>query len=320
MATQPLSQVQRVNLRDIWPHEAHNFTTWLAQPENLNLLGDVLGLRLIPEKQEARSGSFSLDILAKNTDDNEYVTIENQLEMTNHSHLGQSITYAAAHEAGYVVWIASRFQPEHRAAIDWLNSLAPDKVWFFGVEIHAIQIGDSRPAADFRLVAVPKKWNGSAMPTPIEAPSPTVLKRRSFFSPLVTELEQEGFGQAVPELGDTQYWFPHGHEHLWYALGLDDEGPWVCLWIQGGVGFHNRVYESLRHNEEEIAGEIGSELVWYDSDSSDWPNVTLAISGAIDDPPERLDEIRAWMLETLTKFRDVFNPRLEKILAELETE
>ena len=94
-------------------------------------------------EREASVGSFSLDILAKETSDDEKVVIKNQLERTNHRHLGQAITYAAEHQAGYVIWVASHFRPEHRAAIDWLNQLAPEKVWFLGVEVHAIKIGDS---------------------------------------------------------------------------------------------------------------------------------------------------------------------------------
>ena len=165
MANQELGMISEVRLRDIWPHEAGDFTPWLAR--NLNSLGDSLGLDLELLQEEASSGAFSLDILAKSTEDDEKVAIENQLEQTNHSHLGQLITYATEHGAGYVVWVASRFRPEHRAAIDWLNELAPDKVWFFAVEVHAIKIGDSLPALDFRPVAVPKKWNGSNMPSPV---------------------------------------------------------------------------------------------------------------------------------------------------------
>ena len=320
MATQPLGEILEVNLRDIWPHEAHNFTTWLAQPENLNLLGGALGLNLALEEQESAAGDFSLDILAKKVDDGELVAIENQLGRTDHRHLGQSITYAAQHEVGYVVWIASRFRPEHRAAIDWLNGLAPDKVWFYAVEVHAIKIGDSLPALDFRPVAVPRNWNGNVMPSPIEAPSPIVLKHREFFSPLVGELEKVGFGREETEYDDSWHWFPQGLDDLWYVVGLDDGGAWVCLWIQGTVEYRQRFYNSLKAQQEEIAAEVGSDLDWYDGDSDNGPNVTLAIGGSIDDPPERLDEIRAWMLETLPRFRDVFNPRLEKILAELDAE
>ncbi len=320
MAMRELGEIQELNLRDIWPHEAYNFTTWLAQPENLGFLGRALGLNLILEEQEAAVGNFSLDILAREVDDENLVAIENQLGQTDHGHLGQSITYGAEYEAGYVVWIASNFGSEHRHAIDWLNELAPEKVWFFAVEIHAIKIGDSLPAPDFRPVAVPKKWNGSVRTTPVEAPSPTALKCREFFNPLVDELEKAGFGSAEAEMQYTQYWFAHGHQDVWFVAGLDDEGAWVCLWLWGNLDSVQLLYQSLKEQHEEIAELIGSQLYWFDGDSDNGSSVSLITCGSIDEPPQKLDEIRAWMLETLPKFRDVFNPRLEKILAELEVE
>ena len=318
MATQPLGQLENVRLRDIWPHEANNFTSWLALSENLKLLGQALGLNLIPIETEAMVGDFSLDLLAKEVSNGELVAIENQLEKTDHSHLGQNITYAAEKGAGYVVWIASRFRAEHRAAVDWLNSLAPEKVRFFAVEIHAIRISGSLPAVEFRPVAVPRGWKGGDIRPSAESPSPTALRHREFFRPLVGELEKAGFGQAEPEQGDTQYWFRHNHKGLWFVVGIEEGQAWVCLWIIGSIGFQQRLYDSLKVQEDEIAVEIGSELEWYEHTPNLYANAALAISGSIDDPPERLNEIRAWMLDMLPRFRDVFNPRLEKILTELE--
>lgn len=320
MLDHELGTISEVRLRDIWPHEAGDFTPWLAR--DLRSLGNSLGLDLELVEEEARSGTFSLDILAKSTVDDEKVAIENQLERTNHSHLGQLLTYAAEHEVGYVVWIASKFRPEHRAAIEWLNGLAPDKVWFYAVEVHAIKIGDSLPALDFRPVAVPKKWNGSVTPSPIEAPSSTVVRLREFFKPLVTELEQADFGQAEADQADSQYWFPHSHPDVWYVAGLDDDGAWVCLWLFGNVEITQRLYNALQLHQMELDAGIGSELIWGEYGPTNGSNITWILdeNASIDDPPEKLDETRAWMLETLPKFRDVFNPRLERILAELETE
>ncbi len=321
MATQELGRLSEVSLTDIWPDEAQDFTVWLSKSENLQLLGASLGLELEFVGREVPVGPFRLDILARESRRGREVAIENQLNQTDHRHLGQTITYAADKEAAYVVWVASKFTPEHRAAVDWLNQLASDKVWFYAVEVHAIKIGDSQTAADFRPVAVPKKWNGSS---PVEAVSTTVIKHQAFFKPIVAKLEQEGFTLEEEEQkkgGYCWYWFDHGHERLWYTLGLDDEGAWVCLWTKGVDSFSKRVYESLWEHQAEISEEIGLQLDWYDPDSSDWPGVTLAKgNGSINDPQPALDETRAWMLETLPRFRDVFNPRLEKILAELEEE
>ena len=155
-----------MELRDVWPLEDKNFTPWLA--ENLNELGEELGLTLESPRTEIDVGQYRLDILAEEAEGGK-VAIENQLGWTDHRHLGQLLTYAGGVEAEYVVWVAGTFTAEHRAAIDWLNRLNPEKVWFFGVEVRAIRIGYSNPAPDFRVVAAPKDWHcGSWEPVRVE--------------------------------------------------------------------------------------------------------------------------------------------------------
>jgi hypothetical protein len=117
-----LGRLLQVGLREIWPGEAIQFTPWLALPENLGLLGSTLGLQLIAERTEAAVGGFSADILARNAADNSVVVIENQLEQTDHTHLGQILTYLAGLDAKTVIWIARRVRDEHRAAVEWLNT------------------------------------------------------------------------------------------------------------------------------------------------------------------------------------------------------
>ena len=136
-----LGRLQRVSLRDIWQHEASDFTPWLAKEENLALLGETLSLELELEGQEENVGPFKADILCKDTLSGQFVLIENQLERTDHSHLGQLITYAAGLEAVTIVWIADRFTDEHRAALDWLNEISDDSAHFFGLELNSGGLG-----------------------------------------------------------------------------------------------------------------------------------------------------------------------------------
>ncbi len=135
-------RLERVELRQVWPHEATAFTPWLAQPENLKLLGDKIGIDLELEAQEANVGPFRADILCKDTLTNQWVLIENQLERTDHTHLGQLLTYAAGLKAVTIVWIANRFTSEHRAALDWLNEITDSGFNFFGLEVELWRIGD----------------------------------------------------------------------------------------------------------------------------------------------------------------------------------
>src|SRR4051794_34479192 len=156
----PLGHLELVPVRDIWIHEANGFTPWLAQETNIALLANALGLGEIDvEATERTVGRFSADIVARE-DSGRLVLIENQLEPTDHRHLGQLITYLAGLEGeATVVWLATDFLEEHRAAIDWLNANTSDRFDFFGLEIEVLRIGASEPAPRFNVVAKPNGWS-----------------------------------------------------------------------------------------------------------------------------------------------------------------
>ena len=147
-------RLQPVELRVAWPNEAQDFTPWLAQEENLALLGEVLGMELEFEGKEINVGSFHADILCKNEDD-AWVLIENQLSETNHDHLGKILTYSAGLNAQTVIWIAKKFREEHRAALDRQNEITDERFQYFGIEIKVWKIEDSVPAPEFDIVSKP---------------------------------------------------------------------------------------------------------------------------------------------------------------------
>ena len=153
MGTKTLGRLQKVELREAWTTESGDFTPWLAKEENLSLLGETIGIELELESQEKDVGPFRADILCKDTATDNWVLIENQLERTDHTHLGQLLTYAAGLNAVTIVWIAERFTAEHRAALDWLNEKTDEKINFFGLEIELWQIGDSPIAPKFNIIS-----------------------------------------------------------------------------------------------------------------------------------------------------------------------
>jgi hypothetical protein len=165
----PLGRLQRVTLRDYWLDEAREFTPWLAQEHNIALLGEAIGLDLEIEAQEKQVGPFRAGILCKDTLDGHLVLIENQLERTDHGHLGQLLTYAAGLDAVTVVWVASQFTDEHRAALDWLNRIADTDFNFFGLEIELWRIDDSPMAPNFNVVSQPNNWSKSARQSAVAA-------------------------------------------------------------------------------------------------------------------------------------------------------
>lgn len=160
-----LGRIAKVDVKDVWSHEAQDFTPWLAA--NLDMLGEELELELELDDVEIPVGGFSLDILARDANNNHaVVAIENQIARTDHTHLGQLLTYAAGTEARTVIWVATDFRDEHRAALDWLNQHTDEDTNFFGVEISAIRIGDSSPAPLFRLASAPNSWSKQVKSTP----------------------------------------------------------------------------------------------------------------------------------------------------------
>lgn len=155
-ASPTLGTLEPVDVRTIWPSESHDFTPWLLA--NADRLGQALGIELDLQEAEHPVGGYSLDLLGKDTTNDTTIIVENQLEASDHGHLGQLLTYAAGTGASTIVWITRTFREEHRQALDWLNEHTDELTHFFGAELQLVRIGDSAPAPLFRLVAQPNDW------------------------------------------------------------------------------------------------------------------------------------------------------------------
>ena len=154
-----LGKLKRIdNLRDYWPHEALDFTPWLAEEDNITLLGDAIGMEIIVEETESPVGSFNVDILARERATDRVIIIENQLEETDHDHLGKIITYASGKLASYVIWVVRKARQEHRCAIEWLNNRTDENIGFFLVETELWSIDGSDAAVQFQVVEQPNGW------------------------------------------------------------------------------------------------------------------------------------------------------------------
>jgi hypothetical protein len=148
-------RLETVPLRTAWALEATAFTPWLA--DNLDRLGDALGVPLELLQREAPVTTFAADILARNAADGSNVLIENQLEESDHGHLGQIMTYLAGLSAKTVIWIAPKFRA-HLSAIKWLNENTTDPFSFFAVEVRVVRIGESPLAPVFDVIERPNAW------------------------------------------------------------------------------------------------------------------------------------------------------------------
>lgn len=153
-----LGELREIDVRKIWKHEQYNFSEWMAEPANIERLNDILGLALVDVSKEAYVGSYRCDLVARDETTGIKVVIENQLEASNHDHLGKIITYASGLDASVVVQIVTKAREEHRSAIEWLNNNTTSNVDFFLLEVHAYKIGDSLPAVKFEVVEMPNDF------------------------------------------------------------------------------------------------------------------------------------------------------------------
>jgi hypothetical protein len=191
MTTAQLGTIENVDIRKVWKDEARDFTPWLA--DHISQLGDALGLNLEFTPKEEPIGSFKLDILARDADRDFAVAIENQMGETDHSHLGQLVTYAAGCGAQVGIWIAGKFRDEHREAVDMLNHRTGRDSEYYGVVVELLKIGDSLPAPHFRVVSAPNDWGKEQRQ--VREDGELSLRYRQFFQALV---DQAGDGADIP--------------------------------------------------------------------------------------------------------------------------
>ena len=153
-----LGQLEKVNLREIWQREDTHFTNWLAEDKNISILMDEIGVTAENVKTEDRAGRFNCDITADEVETSKKIIIENQLEKTDHSHLGQLLTYASSFDASIIVWVVAEVTDEHKQAIEWFNRNMIDKISFFLVKVELWKIGNSEPAPKFNIIVEPNDW------------------------------------------------------------------------------------------------------------------------------------------------------------------
>ena len=307
------------NLRRVWPNEAADFTPWLA--ENIGRLSDALGMGLEVEAQEAPVGSYSLDILARDVENNRPVVIENQLGATDHSHLGQLLTYAAGFDANVIVWIAKNFRDEHREALDLLNRRTGEDTEFFGIEVELWRIDDSRPAVNFNLVATPNEWRKQTVRPSGNVPGEKERLReisRGFWRKLTDTLRDDHDFIEPQSTGPITYRsFPTGHAQgvKYDANFYSEERAIVKLHIGGtDKDWNKELFDQLEERRDDLETEFGETFEWERRSNGKTSEIRVVRPGSIDDDEETLREIRAWMVERLLKFKQVFGPRLDELV------
>ena len=319
----PEEGIDQLDVRTLWQHEALDFTPWLAR--NLHLLGKELGIELELVQREKPVGPLYLDILAREADTDVLVAIENQLEWTDISHLGQLLTYATGCDAQIAIWIAPEFRYEYAKALHRLNEWTSKSIRFYGVKVEVIRkTGNWSLEPRFRKVVYPGGWDKDITLPPEPPMSMPVQKHHDFYQPLIAELERTGFADGASYHFDhTGRYFPSRlNRGVGYAVTLERKNAaWVTLHIRTEDNkLTKRIFDELQADREDIEVRINAgpspEWHWLRHDRFTYSSINVRRDGSIDDPQEKLEEIRAWMLDLLPKLKEVFDPRLAKILGE----
>ena len=315
-------RIEQVDVRDKWPNEALDFTPWLS--ENLDLLGNALGMKFELVRTEAPVGGppYYLDILAKETTKDVLVAIENQLEWSDFSHLAQILTYSAGLGARIAIWVAPEFRYESAEVLNWLNECASDdKVQFYGVKVEVVKTSDSSHKAIFHKVVSPGCWSKEMTLPSVPPMDPRTQQFYDFFQPLIADLRRTGFAYSARQLFDSSgRGFPSGlHKGILYAASLEGKNDaWATLHISmENNELTKQIFDTLEEDRAQIECNLDADWHWYRHSGSSFSSINVRSDGSIDDPPEKLEETRARMLDMLPKLKAIFNPRLERILSEL---
>jgi hypothetical protein len=310
--------LNKVGLREIWPHEASDFTPWLA--ENIDELGKALGMDLELIEQEASVGDFSLDILAKDLGTSRTVIVENQLTQTDHDHLGKLITYAAGFDASIVIWVSDSIREEHRQAMDWLNQRTDSETSFFGVVVEVIKIDDSKPAFNFKLVASPNEWQkNKKRQTQRTSVSTKGEKYQNYFQNLIDDLRDiHRFTSAKAGQPQNWYSFSSGVSGITYGANFSQGGKARAeLYIDLGDHEKNKyVFDQLFNMKGEIEDSLGQEISWERLDNKRASRLALYIDGSIEESDSELEKVKNWHIEQLLKLKAALGKKIEQLSKE----
>lgn len=307
-----IGKLEYVNPRSLWENEAKDFTPWLG--EHLSELGDALGLELELVRSEEQVGSFYCDIYAREKLSRRKIIIENQLTSTDHSHLGQLLTYAAGLEADIICWISPDFRDEHTLALDWLNNHTSEDVRFLGVRLRAVKIDNSSAAPLFELVAAPNVYQRNAKKNREE----TELGKfyNEFWSEVLKRAHNKGLysGAMKPGFGN---WigFPSGHSGFAYDLVFTQGSILrVEVYIDHGQGKqkHNEaLFDALEAEKESIENEMKTELTWQRMGHA--RACRVAVDKPYIDRQSEKEELLTWSIEMFSRMKQVFGPRIRKL-------
>lgn len=257
-----LGKLQELDIRKVWAHEQYHFSKWLAEEENIQELGDTLNLSLTDVETEKFVGKYRCDIICKDEITGKSVLIENQLEPTNHEHLGKIITYASGLDAAVVIWIVASANSEHASAIEWLNKHTDEELSFFLIEVHAYTIGDSDPAPMFKIIEQPNDFAKSVKEYSRKGEMNESQTRRLEFWNQFNDVVEERGKPFNKRKATTDHWYSVavGSSQCYISIDLvnREHKVRVGLWIPD----NKELYDKLYLKKEDIEKQVSFDLSW----------------------------------------------------------
>lgn len=314
-----LSTITPVELRDCWQSESSDFTPWLAQEENMKLLAEAINIdELEVIAQEEYVGPYRADILCKEPGTEKFVLIENQLEKTDHTHLGQIMTYAAGLDAVTIIWIAQRFTEEHRAAIDWLNNITDKEFNFYGIEIKLIKIDDSCAAPVFNVIAKPNDSSKSARSASsqksMDDKTDTEKFRYEFWLSFIEYMNDNPSKLFKPQRASDNHWMniAIGTSKASICLLINQRDNKITTQLYINDDIEKKLFDALLEYKEKATSEICQNLDWRRLDGKKSSTIDLVLNCDLSDKSKHY-ELFEWLKVNTEKFIMFFKPILKNI-------
>lgn len=311
-----LGKLERVELRSVWTNEATDFTPWLSNPENLAALSDILGMDLESAGTEHSVGAFRADLLCRDAFSGSYVLVENQLERTDHSHLGQILTYSAGLNIKTIIWIASRFTDEHRAALDFLNEITEESVSFFGLEVELWKIGNSEPAPKFNVISRPNNWTKNVRDATVNSGVLTEIKQQQLAFWSAFRLFMEDRRSTIKcQKGSPQHWMniSIGKSGFGIRARVNSVKTRLSAEFTISTSASKSTYHYFLSQKNEIENDFGSGLEWNELPENKESYIGVFKDGVDFRNEPDWDSQFNWLATNLEKLDRVFRNRVRTV-------
>lgn len=300
-----LGRIEQVELREIWKHEATNFTNWLAKPENLNLLSEEIDIELSLIDTEYNVGRFNVDIFAEELGADRKVIIENQLERTDHDHLGKLITYASGLDAEIIIWIVKDVLEEHQQAIDWLNENTDEKINFFAIRMEVWKIENSLPAPKFHIISKPNNWTKSVKQSVQKtALTETKLLQLKFWDSFKQYATDNHLNLRLRKTG-PQHWYDlsFGRTDCHLALTINSQKRELACEVY--IPNSKETYSQFHNNKVEIDNAL-NQLEWMELPTKKASRIKKKTKGDFTKESKWKEQFN-WLGKTAIEFQKTFN-------------